>query len=216
MKLSEDDIELIEKYFSESLSEEEYQYLKERELQSTLFTEEKELQSTMIAALRHKQKTLLKERLKEKAETIDFEKRPDRKINWKLMTIAASISLILLIQALFSIYPTYNRLFEDSFASFPAEPIARGELQNDDYYLAMEAYSRGDFRTAVDRFKRLEEYETGEKLFLYTGNCFLELNQPELAIQELDKILLSEHVLLKTHARWYLSLAYLKTMQSKC
>lgn len=207
MSLSENNITLIEKYLAGDLNDSEMTAFKKMESGSEAFSKEVRLQRMMIASIRMKDDDLLRSELKEEAKMIDFSSQT-KSFSKYWYYAAASISAVII--ACYFLLPTGDSLFTAYYSPLPESPIPRGETFHDNLYeQAMQAYSKGSFKQALDLFLTLDD-GSNRGIDLFIGNCLLSLEKTEEAITYFAKAAESGNEQIQSHANWYLALAYLK------
>jgi len=207
MALSENDTNLIERYFEGSFDENELLLFKEKEKQSPDFAQEVDLQRTMIVAIRQEERRTLKEELKKEIKNINLTSSNARNLKWPY-AVAAAVSLFLIITYL--ILPSSSSLFEAYYSPFPENPITRSEPGNtSNYGLAMQQYSIGDYQKALDAFLKMSDSSIQDEIALYKGNCFLNLDEPNEAIVSFQTAIKSDNNQIVVHAQWFLALTFI-------
>lgn len=213
MNHAEKDIELIEKYFDEGLSEYEAASF-ERRLKTddgfrTLVEQEKYIigairiqgLSDELAQLKRIEATL-------KDPSVNTPQSSNRR--WYLLA-AAVISLVII--ARFALMPavTTEDLYEDHFRPYPNvfEPTVRGQGRTGDRTEAFKAYDKRDYAQAATLFRALLRDQQDPEALLLLGNCNLMIGNTDEAILNFSE-LAKESAELSVQARWFLSLAYLK------
>ncbi len=206
MKLSEEDILLIEKYFEGTFSDEESALFREKLIASESFAEQVKLQETMLTVIKIEEDSDLREQLKNKAKSFQIP-LPKKQFNW-YPGVAAALLIILSVTFFF---PSYESLYKNSFNPLLSQPITRGKVISDrDYKCAMEAYSVGNYEEANNFFNKVADPDLRYEANLYKGNCQLELGNTEKAIAELTEAKKSGSEWVLENANWYLALAFIK------
>jgi len=205
--------ELVERYFTGRLSEDEARQLNDALQKDAAFAEEFELEKDLQAALIDKGKTDLKSKL----VSLEAEKFPkdQKSSNLKWWRYAAAAILIIglsLFGALFmGDQSTPEELYAENFEPYRniIAPVVRGENIEGLLEKSFALYERGNYNQAEQDFKTLYEATGDRYLLFYRGNALLALGHTEEAI-----------TIFKSHqetqdnfyykSRWYLALAYLK------
>jgi hypothetical protein len=207
------DIELIERYFDNTLSSAETIELKERlkkdyEFQK-LFDQEKVLVSTIRLQAAKKDLAFLKDLEKSFGE----QKNPYIRTHWYYYAAAACITLVALFmwnqwggaEKPEELYAAYFQPHPNIF-----EPTLRGESAENARAQAFQSYEQGNYERASESFTRLLEGEQDAGMLMLLGNSNLLLDRTELAKQNFMD-LIAHFDELDLPAKWYLSLCYLKT-----
>lgn len=211
--------ELIEKYFSNSLSDEEQIVFNNLLKNDLAFKEEFLFQKDLKKALSHNQRSSLKTTLQKFESDLEKEKVfPLRK--WMA---AASVVLVLgLSYFLFS--DSFNNSSEKLYAEYfepyrnVVHPIVRGDNGSSIESSAFLAYENGKFYKAINLFNSVSN-KKDEYIRFYTAMCYLGLNDNleaidlllPIATNEADEANDNSNLNFKTKANWYLGLAYLNS-----
>ncbi len=208
--------ELIEKYFSNSLNDEEQIVFNNLLKNDPAFKEEFLFKKDLKKALSHNQRNSLKTTLQKFESDIDKEKVfPLRK--WMA---AASIVLVLGF-SYFLLSDSFNNSSEKLYAEYfepyrnIVHPVVRGENGNNIESSAFLAYENRKFYKAINLFNSVSNKED-EYIRFYTAMCHLGLNDNLEAINLLLPIATNEtndnsNLNFKEKANWYLGLAYLNS-----
>ena len=208
--------ELVERYFTGRLSEDEARQLRDALQKDAAFAEEFELEKDLQATLIDKAKIDLKSKLVN-LETEKYQKDQESQ-SFKWWRYAAAAILIIglsIFGALFlSNQSTPEELYAENFEPYRniIAPVVRGENAEGLLEKSFAHYERGDFNQAEKDFNTLYEASGDRYLLFYRGNALLALGRAEEAI-----------TIFKSHqetrdnfyykSRWYLALAYLKRDQ---
>lgn len=212
------DIELIQGYLDQRLSEterHEVEYrLKEEVNFKSLYFETQQLISGIRYA--HLETKLAQLRDLEAVLPNDLSSEQRSISIYVPLSIAASIVVI------FGIWffgfrdprPLNERLFAQSFETFdsPGSGLTRSEDSNNETLRAKAyaAYDNADYQQAIVYFKKALQTEKDDPiLHLCLGNAYLATNELELA-EETFRHMLQKHEDLVTQSTWYLALTYLK------
>lgn len=209
--LSDSEIELIEKYIDNSLSDEESNLFQQKIQQSIKFSDQLELAQKAINDIKEGYQALSKKELFE----IYHQSKKDRqnKVRFNNRTfIAASVSLLMLCMFYWygSYYKANDTLYYAYYEVYPATPSARGGHETTN--LAMDYYRMQNYKEALMYFAP-ETFQDEDQLMLYTGNCYLNLNEEKRAIETFTQGLESKDQVVRNYAKWYLALSYLKDKQ---
>jgi len=210
MALSDNDIELIQKYLGEAISDKDKLVFDSR-LNDLEFKDELLLQSKMLDALAHH----------DTQEVTDFLQSEDAptpipgKRKWGLFVIGLFVGMLIthfLIQYLTESKTTDVQsepiaLVEKYNQAFPAEVIGRGDNlnENDQLKAAFAAYSSGKYQSALEQFNALN-LKT-EKIDMYKANCLLQLDNYTEALKLFSAIEKSTDKNIADNANWYSALS---------
>ena len=213
MNHAEKDIELIEKYFDEELSEVDAATFERRLSTDDGFRTLVEQEKYLIGAIRMQGLTDELGQLKRmeatlKDPSLHFLQTSNRR--WYILA-AAVVSLIII--ARFALMPpiTTEALYEDHFRPYPNifEPQLRGEAHTDKRTEAFKAYDKRDYEQAATLFRALLQSQPDPGALLLLGNSNLMIGNTDEAIANFSQ-LVNEPSELSVQAKWFLSLAYLK------
>lgn len=210
-------IDLIDKYFNNTLSHQEQLLFNEYLQNDEEFKSEFLFQKDLKAVLDHNQREDLKKTLQ------GFEKDLQHNTHvYKLpkkWLIAASICIFLGLGYLYvkgNFFPSDKQLFVENFHAYRniVEPIERDAPKQTIQYKAFSAYENENYYKAINLFNSIKDQNDNFVSF-YKAICYLSLNKPTEAIGLLLPIATSkkESGSFKNFyelANWYLGLAYLK------
>lgn len=209
MALADDDIVLIEKYVDDILDRDDQKVFDEKLHSSPEFVQEVELRKSMLEAIRMEDKSILRQELKKEAKNIVLHPINQTKNRW---TYAIAASIAILIAFSYFLLPSSSSLFHEYYVPFPESPITRSESgEVNDYAIAMQQYSVGDFENALATLLAIDEEGFQDEVNLYIGNCYLSLNNPEKAIDPIQKAIGSDNEQIKLQAQWYCALTYIRS-----
>lgn len=211
MKENVHDIELIERYFDNSLTAEETEVLKERlrkdDRLQKLFNDER----LLINTIRYQAARKDLEFLKGVERSLGKDSR--RGIKRDLYYYAAAACVALLALALWRPWAqeTPAELFNAYYEPYPNifEPVLRGE-ESTPRSQAFQAYEQQQYEQASILFSGLLREQRDAGMLLLLGNANLMTGKTEVATSNF-KDLIAGYEELDTEAKWYLSLCYLKT-----
>ncbi|WP_422358531.1 tetratricopeptide repeat protein [Reichenbachiella sp.] len=210
--LSDSEIELIEKYIDNSLSDEETNLFHQKVQQSVEFSDQLELALITIKDIKENYQPFTKKELFEIFEHSKKEIEKNTKIK-KLSLIAAGISLVLC--SLFALNNDSDNisqtLFMEYYEEYPAHPIFRDLNQKDNLSKAIQAYERGYYQNALPYLLEQFSKESDHNLAIYIGNSFLAQDDINQAIKFFKLAEQSSEEDIRAHAKWYLALSYLKS-----
>ena len=123
--------------------------------------------------------------------------------------IAAIILFVFLVGIIWFITKPIDTedIYSEFYLPFPAEQQVRGAPGATEN--GMQYYRGGNYTKALEYFIENEDGPS-DQMSLYIANCYLQLNEPDLAISSLEPSLSSQSNTIKQHAEWYLLLAHLK------
>lgn len=205
--------ELLEKYFTGALLEnevDEFNALLESDIE---FKKEFDFQNDLKQVIKTKKRIELKELLNSYEDTVKEEVNRSKPYQGSWLKIAASFLILISAGAYFfnTNFVTSNEdLFNEFYETYPntTYPIVRGgEAVNKTLdYKAYEAYERGDYTSAVQFFEKMVN-DTNSKFYL--GLSYLNEQKLVSAIPIFESII-AKNLKFKDEANWYLALAYVK------
>ncbi|HEY0652589.1 MAG TPA: tetratricopeptide repeat protein [Chryseosolibacter sp.] len=216
MSDSTKNIELIERYFDDEMTEAEkndfQQQLKsDRELKH-MYDREHLLINTVRFGAAKSHLDFLKELEKSLPEITVETKRS----NWPYYAVAASVVLLVVtgIYLFTDNEPNPSALYAEYYTPFPNvwEPTVRGSETVTQRSLAFQKYEEGDYLQAVDLFKALLAEKREPEILLLLGNANLSLGNTTEARENFNEVLRSSSTI-AAPAQWYLALSYLKDNQ---
>lgn len=204
-------IDLIDKYFSNSLSPKEQLKFNELMKSDEKFKKEFDFQKDLQEVISSNQRKDLKKVL----QNFEQEKPAAKLFNiYKEWLVAASIIIIIGLGFVFvksNFYPSEEKLFAQNYEPYRniALPIERGESSNTIEHSAFVAYENGNYHKAINLFNSVTN---GNEPYIqfYKAMCFMSLNKSKEAIAILKTVTGSENRFNEI-AIWYLALAYLNT-----
>jgi len=199
--------ELIEKYFSNRLSDKEFGQLEQLLEQDDQLRDEFYNELELGRAIAHEKHSGLKKRLQE----LDHDTK--KKTRW--IPYAAAIALLIGIGSIiYGSGPNYGGLYADNFEVYPnvINLVTRGgnETENSET-TAFEFYEEGNYDKATKAFDSLYKKQPKDYLLFYKGVSLLAQNRTEegiRALQSYDWDLNGSDF--TAAANWYLGLAHLK------
>ncbi|MCP9770778.1 hypothetical protein EGI22_22975 [Lacihabitans sp. LS3-19] len=208
--------ELIEKYFENTLTEQELKAFEENLRSNASFKEEFEFQKSLKQSIHLKERNELKSILKgfdNKNSDVRFEIQKNNKV-WRFA--AAAVVLILAAFGIYK-YQTDGKNTQDLYLAYHqpypniVAPNVRGENTEGIKNEAFKAYEAENYQEAIRLFSQIKDEEFA---IFYTAISYLELNENQKAIEILKSNKFSETPFpFETYNKWYLALAYLKTGQ---
>jgi len=211
--------DLIEKYFADTLSNEE-RILFDKLLQNDqAFKEEFVFQKELKQSIAHQQRETIKRTLQ------GFEDNLNRKkvISFKYWLAAASVMLILTLGYFaFNKYTASQpeKLFTSNFSPYEnvVHPTVRNSNNASIESKAFSAYDGGSYYKAINLLNSVENKEA-DYIRFYKAMCFLALDKNQEAIDLLLPIATSpnessDKYKWRAKANWYLGLAYLNNNET--
>jgi hypothetical protein len=210
--------ELIDKFFSDTLSDKEVTIFNSLLQEDQEFKEEFLFQKNLKKALLLNQRETLKETLQGFEKDLKKESKIFTLRNW---LIAATIIILLGIGAFFympygsqepaKIYAAYFEPYRNII-----RPVERGEDDGSIESKAFQAYENGKYHKAINLFNSIEFFEDDNSDYIdfYKGISYLAINKNEEAIDVLLPIateIEKGDYDISQKANWYLALAYLNS-----
>lgn len=202
--------ELIEKYFSNKLSDEEFGQLEQLLEQDDQLRDEFYHELEVRRAIAHEKHSDLKKRFQE------LDHNTKKKTRW--IPYAAAIALLMAIGSfIYSLPPDHQELYSENFEAYPnvISPTTRSETaQETNETAAFELYEAGKYSEAAGAFGNIYEKEPKDYLLFYKGVSLLAQNQTEEGIRALESYGWEQNGSdFTAAANWYLGLAHLKQKQ---
>lgn len=212
MNNNTNDIDLIERYFESSLTDQETARLRDR-LQSEpelrkLFDQEE----LLVKVIRYEGARNDLQYLRKLERSLAGNERSFIARHWQYFAAAASIALVAVAwffvpfgnQSPPELYAAYFEPYPNVF-----EPTLRGSTTTGRRAEAFRAYTDGDYQTAATLFGDLLEENPDPGMLLLLGNANLALDRNEEAKKNFNT-LLQDYDDLDMQAKWFLSLCHLK------
>lgn len=212
-----ENLDLIDRYFENSLSPKEQKLFNDLLQNNSDFKEEYLFQKDLKKVIKISQHEELKSTLSQ------IEEKADNNYGFTMIPkkwmIAASLAIIATlgvwgIKSLF--YPSNEAIFEEYFQADrnTVHPVVRGEIIKTIENRAFAAYEAQDYYKAINLFNSVKNPNDAYILY-YKGLCFLALDKKEEAITLLKQVGTSidsenDSINFNEKANWYLALAYLK------
>jgi len=215
MKRTQELFEKIDAYLNGDLKGNDLELFENTLKSDAKLQEEVDTYRLMQEALKDTDVITFRERLK----TIDTEIEEEK---FKKVTSKKSFSIYYKIAAVFIAIvgvssflwlfnPIENNLYEHYYVPYPMDELTRNshttlsELKD-----VSILYEKKKYQKAIPTLEKLvQKHSTDDKLKLYLGNSYLNVNQEEKAIVLFESILKNDT--LRDDALWFLSLAYIKT-----
>lgn len=215
--LSETELDLIQKYLDNSLSEDERTQFDTLLDTSEAFANEVRFQKNLLNHLKADQKAERKAAMLSDFRQIQDASGFEKTINYNIIWYSAA-AIILLAFSYFTWFYQGSSDREEVFLSY-YQPysgfvISRGE--DSSYHEGIRAYGKGDYEQALSYLLAIEKTDsTGPQLSLLIGNCYLSLNKTEKSIQWFNEITDQENLLMVSNRDWYTALALLRSGDTK-
>jgi len=201
--------ELIERYFSEQLTNEEFLELK------TLLEEDAEFRADFHHQLEIQQ-TIAKEKsayLKDRFKELDKKTAPRPK--W--YQLAATVAILIGIglgYIFFSGQTDYQDIYADNFEAYPnvVSPTVRGHsnTDNQDMQSAFRLYDSQQYAKAAHLFGELYKDTQKDYAYFYEAVSLMAAGQTDKAVSNLEQHQWIAPEKYQTNAQWYVALGYLK------
>lgn len=206
------DIELIERYFDDTLSSEETRTFKDKLKMDLDFQRLFRHEKILIHTIRYQAARRDLDFLKEIESSIQNKAKERPLIPRSYFAVAACVTLIVL--ALWAPWDNRSseRIFDSYFQPHPNifEPTLRGEADNTLRSQAFQSYDEQDYERASSLFNELLKKEQDAGMLMLLGNSNLVLGRiPEAKANFTELIAHSND--LEVPAKWYLALCYLRT-----
>lgn len=213
MNHAEKDIDLIERFYEDGLSEYEADLFERRLKSDDAFRALVEQEKYVVGAIRMQGLKDELEQLKLMEATLrDPVINVPHPVNRRWYILAAAV-IALVIVARFAIAPpvTTESLYKENFRPYPNvfEPTVRGQGAATDRDEAFKLYEKGDYARAGNLFRALLQEENNDGILLLLGNCNLALGNTNEAVSNFSQ-LQAQSPELTIQAKWFLSMAYLQ------
>lgn len=207
-------IEMVERYFDNEMTEEEKilftQRLETDRALRHLFDREKLLINTVRFGAAKNHLMFFKE-LEKSLPDITIERKTSK--TWMYYAVAASV--VLLVVAGIYIFnlkdPTPGDLYAEYFTPYPNvfEPTVRGSEEATRRASAFQKYEEGNYEQAAALFSEIISESKEPGILLLLGNANLAVGKTDAARANFNELISASDVNAPA-ARWYLSLCYLK------
>lgn len=211
IKISQEELDLIDRYLKDDLEGAELSSFKDRLINDGDW--EKKVHEVQLLSLGI-QESLLRDKLDAFHKNIS---KPTMTAvsgtsNLKRWLVAASIIAIAVLAGLFLFEkPKHEKLFSSYFSQDPGLPVVMGtEEKNYTLYDGMIDYKEGNEDIAIKKWKSIGD-KTGytDTLHYYIGVAYLNEASYTDALQYLDKVAAEQSVYTEK-AKWYKALVYVK------
>lgn len=206
-------LESTEKYYSGLMAQDEKQEFEERLEKDPEFKQQVlDIKWIILAVETQSLKEKLNEFHQAIPESLESKSSSMRSHFLNFRNIAAAI-VILALSATFYFYSgsPNEKLYESYFLADPGLPTTMSTSTNYDFYDAMVNYKRGDYKTAISKWKKLEVNKSdNDTLTYFLGVAYLADKEVDLAIPYLINASKNKGSVFYEDANYYLGLAYLK------
>lgn len=216
IKISQEELDLIDRYFQNSLNDEELSSFEDRLVSDADWkkkVDELRLLSIGIkeAVLREKLDDFHKNRSKPAMKVLPAKTGIKR---W--LAAASVIAIAVLAGLLLFEKPEGEKLFSSYYTPDPGLPVVMGDEENNNYtlYDGMIDYKEGNGNIAIKKWKSIGD-KTGytDTLNYYIGLAFLNEGSYTEASKYLDKVLASKQSVYNEKAGWYKALLHIKNKE---
>lgn len=208
--------QLIAKYFSNTLNEDEIKLFLELKNNDPEFREELEFQENLILVCKIEDDLKFKKMIASFEEALKQEKKSfqiNRYLYYKIaVAVVLFISFGYLANILFLNKPNNMELFAEYFepSKNVSHPITRSSSEQEKLFEVFIAYENKNYTTALVLFENYFIATKDTTILYYQANVLLAINKPDEALEVLVNVENSSSNLApRTH--WYKALAYLKT-----
>lgn len=222
MNLTNQQVELIEKYLRDDLSEKESQQFNEQ-LNDANFKSELMDQAKIIHGIELGEDELLRKRLKGLSQTSGNQPKvespigtiKDKKSSVNKLIIA--VALVLLALAAFFYFQQNTKedrseksLYASYYQAYPVDEIQRGnnDIVDPNYTNAMLLYAEGNYDACLLSLSKIQNPD--EKVKMYRAACLIETGKHSDAIPILKELESSKELTIRQSSEWYQALSYLK------
>jgi len=214
--------QLIDKYLTGMLSEEE-ELLFQEKLKDASFKEElnqmKLLKESITTFEMRRIKDLLGEEEKKHASTNTQQKSPQRKprqlVPMLLKVAAVLIGVTGLIWWISTLNNNHENLFAQYFSPITNNKVVIDKSTPDSSILkqTFSYYENKEYKSALKGFKTIIANNDNDDYRFFQANAFLATHQTDQAITILTQIIQNKQSPYLDDAKWYLALAYLRKNQ---
>ena len=225
MKLTEQDLQLIEQYCWDRLSHADRQQVEDRMANEPEFAQEVAFQQKLLSVVSEQEEQSLRELMQEEeqayqtqgtsTDTSSFSPTPIRKFQ-RFWPYAIAASVALLVAVWWGIRPTSaprEQLFLAHYEPYRnlLQPVDRSAPSQGFLNQALAAYENQDYSTAVEMFStRLKNTtEPQDELYFYRANAYLGLKDAQAARDDLMPFLSAPSHPLHPPSQWYMALSFL-------
>lgn len=215
MSLSKEDIDLIDGHFDRRLNQNEKEAFNVKYQVSGEFKNEVDLRKNLIKNVEELREDDLRKQFTAHMHSVDEKKKARIGIRKKLL-VAASFLLIISSIGIYLISnhsEGHQALFNEYYVVY--DGINHSRNQTDQLSEGKMDYLNRNYEAALVSLKLLDAHTNSDLLMI--GICYLETNQPVLALKWFSKIEADDAKDILSVRDWYIALAYLKSGQlAKC
>ena len=206
--LSKQDQLLLDKFLSNSLTEEELALFKSRQSDQAFkaaLDEMKSVQPAIVESGRDKFRKMLSNFDRE----LDRSQKTSRRYQYIILAMLFAALAYFTWQHFWT--PQPEQLYVAHYEKFPnlLSPALRSAESHSDFDSGMNAYESANYQVAQSIFGSLDSLPKEARI--YVALTDLELQQYDSAIKQLDKISSTQENTYREAAQWYLCLTYLKS-----
>lgn len=203
--------ELIEKYFSNRLTSDEFKQLEQ------VLNNDSQLRAEFYNELEIKQSIAREKHDTLKSRFQELDNKTKKKISW--FRYAAAVAFLIAVGSIiYSVQPNYQNLYTENFEVYPnvINPTTRSETEQEtNEAAAFDLYEDGNYSEAAKIFNKAYEKEPKDYLLFYEGMSLLAQSETEEGIHILQSYEWEKNKSdFTAAANWYLGLAFLKQKQS--
>lgn len=219
MELTDKDIEIIESYFNQTLSEEDNQAFEQRLESDSAFRQavyEYQATATFLNTVREREQKAFLKKIEATMPPVGI---PIRRLDFRRWAVAA-VGLVLVTVGVWQFWGggdggvKLKSLAKDYFEPYPALGITMGDEKVDIKTEALRTYAVNDFKNAIPLLQKAFEVEKDTMLLFYRDIAFIGIGQPGNAEDNL-KVLLNSEIIPHELVKWYLALIYIELNQKE-
>lgn len=211
------DIDEVRDYLQDRLSPARKREIDEQIANDPAYAQEFDQQKELVESMTIFYRDRLKKRLQEEERSGRSPKSVPIKSSSSRRWWAMAASLVLIAVSgyfLFFSGPSSGDLFDDYYRPY-YNVLSGGErAPGSEGSDAMALYDQGRYKEAISVFQQeINDTDSPEStaLTFYLGLSYLASNQSSMAIEQLEKVISGQFMVLHEPAKWYLGLAYLQS-----
>jgi predicted Zn-dependent protease len=210
MKITEEDLDLIDRYLNHRLTADETSLFSRKKQEQDFFNELQQREATVKTIRNHFDTELKKDLLAQLDDKIIFDNNKTKFV-W-YYTAAACLAIALLTGYFFlnKSSSASQEIFLAYYKPYPALSVTRGASNSSDDMAAFDLYQSGNYAEAANHFNEILKKKTNIEVSILLANCYLQTNRPERALDVLNKLNAAQDAVMQQHVLWYTALAYLK------
>ena len=220
MEKHEKELELIERYIGNDLSEEEIEAFNKKLDKDERFRAQLEEMRLLIAGVQYSGRNKILQGLKDYDATLSEVEVPRGKViklspRWSI-GIAASVLLVIASTLVFYRISTKDNSEQLYLAYFAIYPNIIDPMQRNDISVGLmestgfQQYDLGNYEEAIKQFNVSLNQGDDEYALFYLAISYMQVGQHNQAIESLEQYL-QHYSTLNSQAQWYLSLSYVKS-----